>query len=119
MRSAAGFPLILLATGWIASPAEAQLPPFVCDAAVSVPPIVRAEGLTEPVGDVILVCAGGEPTAPGQPVPQANFTIFLNTNLTSKVTAGLPTPNPLNAAPAQVPRFQPGTTELPLFLKTK
>jgi len=64
-------------------PAGAQ--PVVCNTSVTVTPIVRAEGLSELVGDLVLYCTGGSPTAPGRPVPQVNVTVFLNTNITSKV----------------------------------
>jgi hypothetical protein len=64
-------------------PASAQ--PVVCNTSVSVTPIVRAEGLAELVGDLVLYCTGGTPTTPGKPVPQVNITVFLNTNITSKV----------------------------------
>ena len=47
----------------------------------SVTPTLRAEGYTETVGDIVLICSGG--TLPqgnnGVPVPTANFTMFLNT----------------------------------------
>src|SRR4051794_17841960 len=52
------------------------------------PPLVRAEGLAELVGDVVLVCQGGTPTAAGQPVPLINVNIFLTTNVTSKIVSG-------------------------------
>jgi len=64
-------------------PASAQ--PVVCNTSVSVTPIVRSEGLAELVGDLVLYCTGGSPTTPGKPVPQVNITVFLNTNITSKV----------------------------------
>jgi len=64
-------------------PASAQ--PVVCNTSVSVTPIVRSEGLAELVGDLVLYCTGGTPTAPGVAVPQVNITVFLNTNITSKV----------------------------------
>jgi hypothetical protein len=59
---------------------------FSCVGNAGVPPIVRAEGLAELVGDLVLNCTGGTPTAAGQPVPQANVQIFLNTNITSRLT---------------------------------
>jgi hypothetical protein len=65
-------------------PVSAQAP-FVCSTSTSPPPLLRGEGYTELVGDLILNCTGGIPTAGGQAVPQANFTIFLNTNVTSKL----------------------------------
>jgi hypothetical protein len=67
--------------------AVVQAAPVTCTASVSVPQIVRVEGRAEPVGDYALVCTGGVATAPGAAVPQVNFTVFLNSNLTSKKTA--------------------------------
>jgi hypothetical protein len=70
-------------------PASAQAPPFQCIANAGVPPIVRGEGYAELVGDLTLNCTGGIPTLTGQTVPPVNFTILLNTNITSKLTAAL------------------------------
>jgi len=67
-----------------AASANAQ-PAFSCNSNAGVPPIVRAEGLTELVGDLILNCTGGTPTAVDAAVPQVNFQIFLNTNVTSRL----------------------------------
>jgi len=68
-------------------PVFAQVAPFQCIANAGVPPIVRFEGYTELVGDITLNCTGGIPTPAGQAVPQVNFTIALNTNITSKLLA--------------------------------
>ncbi|HEY2861636.1 MAG TPA: hypothetical protein VGJ21_24770, partial [Terracidiphilus sp.] len=68
----------------LAIPASAQ--PVNCTANGGVPPVVRAEGHAEPLGDFILSCTGGIPTPVGNVVPQVNFSITLNTNLTSHVT---------------------------------
>jgi hypothetical protein len=74
----------------LAVPVSAQAPPFTCSTSVTVAPVVRAEGYTELVGDLVLNCTGGVPTAIGLPIPQVNFTVFLNTNITSRlVAAGL------------------------------
>lgn len=96
------------------APANAQLiePAFTC-AVTAVPTNVRAEGITELVGDVLLTCTGGTPTAAGVAVPQANVTLGLNTQLTSRLLTGgyqdalmtidepFPTtPNPPTATPA-------------------
>ena len=64
--------------------ASAQ-PAFTCSTNAGVPPLVRAEGLAELVGDVILNCTGGISTAAGAVVPQVNVQIFLNTNITSRL----------------------------------
>ena len=58
---------------------------FQCVANAGVPPTVRAEGLTELVGDVSLNCTGGTPTAAGIVIPSSNVTVFLNTNITSRI----------------------------------
>ncbi len=56
-----GFALFALAAG-----ASAQIVPSAsamqCIANASVPPLVRAEGLTELTGDLTLNCSGGVPT---------------------------------------------------------
>ncbi len=74
----------------IPSNAQIQTPALQCVANAGVPPIVRAEGLAELVGDLTLNCTGGTPTPAGQTVPQTNIQIFLNTNVTSRIlnTAG-------------------------------
>jgi hypothetical protein len=69
-----------------ASTANAQqVAAFSCVGNAGVPPIVRAEGITELVGDLVLNCTGGTPTAVGNTVPQTNVQIFLNTNVTSRL----------------------------------
>jgi hypothetical protein len=55
---------------------------FSCTPTASATPTVRYEGLTELVGDVVMYCTGGPPT-PTTVV--ANFQIFLNANITSKI----------------------------------
>ncbi len=71
------------------APANAQVfgqaPAFTCVANAGVPPIVRSEGVTELVGDLILNCSGGTPTPAGTPIPLSNIQIFLNTNVTSRL----------------------------------
>ena len=71
-----------------AIPAGAQV--VNCTTSASAAPIVRAEGNAEPTGDLILTCTGGTPTIPGTVVPPVNFTLFLNTNLSSHVTSSGP-----------------------------
>jgi hypothetical protein len=69
-------------------PASAQLTQALqCVANAGVPPIVRAEGLAELVGDLVLNCTGGQPTQNGAVVPGSNVQIFLNTNITSRLLA--------------------------------
>ena len=88
----------LLVTGGLAVPANAQTPPaFQCSAPGAVPTIARQEGYTELVGDILINCTGGSPTAVGQTVPQANITVSLNTNITSKITATVTSAGGTNA----------------------
>ena len=71
----------------LAVPAMAQPSPMLCGTNAN-NPLLREEGYTETVGDLFIVCTGGVPTAPGDVVPAADFTIsLLNTRITSKVTA--------------------------------
>jgi hypothetical protein len=49
------------------------------------PSSVRAESAAEPVGDVVLYCTGGTPTPAGQPIPEYEVTVTLNTNITSRL----------------------------------
>jgi len=58
---------------------------FTCQTVAGVPPLVRGEGLAELVGDVVLQCTGGTTTLAGAQVPGVNFSVFLNTNITSRV----------------------------------
>jgi hypothetical protein len=63
---------------------------FQCVANAAVPPTIRAEGLTELIGDIVLNCSGGVPTATGT-IPTANVTVFLPNAITSRITqAGSP-----------------------------
>ncbi len=54
-----------------------------CNANSGAPNIVRADGITERVGDAVLLCTGGTPTPLGEPIPQYQVTMTLNTNVTS------------------------------------
>jgi len=49
----------------------------------AVPAVVKAEGLTERVGDIVLNCSGGSPGAQ----LQINLTLFLSTIITNKISA--------------------------------
>jgi hypothetical protein len=83
--------LLLAIVAMMAVAGSAQVgttPPLTCTANAGVPPIVRAEGLAELVGDVVLQCTGGIPTLLGLDVPRVNFRIFLNTTVTSKLLSG-------------------------------
>jgi hypothetical protein len=82
------FAVVALLLGIGTSTAYGQGSAFNCVANAGVPPIVRAEGIAELVGDLILNCNGGSFTPAGQSIPQSNVQIFLNTNVTSRTYAG-------------------------------
>src|SRR5689334_7033537 len=55
---------------------------LVCSSTAA-PPLVRAEGLSERLGDIVLNCAGGNPGA----VISGNLTVFLSVNDTNRLSA--------------------------------
>jgi hypothetical protein len=63
----------------------ASAAPMTCQA-TSAPKVLRTEGLTEPLGDLIVYCTGGTPTAANAVVPSTNIILFLNTDITSMAT---------------------------------
>ncbi len=77
-------PAAALLTAGFGASASAQV---TCTASAGTTPVIRAEGNTEPLGDLILICTGGTPTAAGSVVPAINMTVVINTNLTSKITS--------------------------------
>jgi hypothetical protein len=81
--------LLALAIVAIAStPAFAQFaPPLSCIAQAAGTPSIRAEGVTELVGDVIIRCQGGTPTPAGENLRQVTIQIFSSPsiNITSRV----------------------------------
>jgi len=79
------FAVAALAFGAASTANAQQVAAFSCVGNAGVPPIVRAEGLTELVGDLVLNCTGGTPTALNATVPQSNIQIFLNTNITGRL----------------------------------
>lgn len=67
-----------------AAPAQVQ-PPLTCSMNGGVIPTVRAENLSELVGDVIIACSGDVTTPSGGSIPRVNIQIYLNTNVTSRL----------------------------------
>ena len=87
--------LVLAALSVVPAAAQVFPSPYFCQAAVSVPPLMRAEGLTEQIGDIVLTCTGGsaQEYAIGQPLPTANITVSLGTNITSRLLDTTTSPN--------------------------
>jgi hypothetical protein len=82
--------LVALFVG-LSSPASAQVTtaPFQCSQ-TTVPNNLRAEGMTEMVGDIVIDCSGGTPLAAGTKLPFVNITVATSAPLTSKITASIP-----------------------------
>ena len=57
---------------------------MVCNAS-TVPTQLRSEGITDLMGDIQLQCSGGAVTPTGQNIPQANFVVYTNTTVTSRL----------------------------------
>jgi len=58
---------------------------LLCTAAVAAPPTLRAEGMTDQIGDIVITCTGGITPAVGSALPVVNFTVSLGTNVTSRL----------------------------------
>ena len=71
------FVLAALLMGLAVPVVRAQVQPFQCAASVAgTPPVVRAEGHAERVGDILLTCTGSVPTQAGNSVSTLNFTVL-------------------------------------------
>ena len=75
--------MLILAAG-TAIAANAQSSSINCQTTVGPSRIIRTEGQAELVSDLLMTCVGGTPTGTGLNIPQANITVFLNTNVTSR-----------------------------------
>src|SRR5579864_7107447 len=75
-----------------ASTAYAQIPPgpgsVQCNVTPTNPTVVSVENISAQVGDIVLVCTGGNPTPANQTIPLINLTMSLNTNITSRLFTG-------------------------------
>jgi len=87
-RCILAFAVVALLVGLIPTASAQGVNGVQCIANSGVPPTVRAEGLTELTGDIVLNCTGGNSIPVGQQIPQANITIFLNTQVTSRLLSG-------------------------------
>ena len=59
--------------------------PISCFAWNEYTPSVRAEGVTELVSDLLLICTGGTPVSPGAAIPAMDLKITFNANVTSRI----------------------------------
>jgi len=70
--------------------AQPQSLAFSCTANAGVNTVIRNEGLTELLGDVVLNCRGGQPTPAATYIPQVNITLSVptGTTVTSRLMSG-------------------------------
>lgn len=73
----------------------------------------RPEGVTELMGDVVVVCTGGTPTPAGQPIPLYDVTVQLNTNITSRLMTGTSASGGLSEAVLAIDEPWPGANAVP------
>jgi len=95
--------------------------PLTCTASVAVPPQLRAEGMTELIGDIVITCTGGAAVATGSAIPTANVTVSLGTQVTSRLLGNNGATNssealllidePNSGLPAPVSGFGPGAPQ--------
>jgi hypothetical protein len=88
-----------------------------CTLSAGIPSIVRATGMAELLGDLIINCTGGLPTPAGEPIPAENFQLALSANsngrsfpISLNLTEALmmiDEPFPANPVPSWAPR-RPG-----------
>src|SRR5450756_2592279 len=71
-----------LASADVVGVGQSQL---TCATNVTVTPLLRGEGFTEQTGDIIITCTGGGIPVAGTAIPLVNFTVFYDTNVTSRL----------------------------------
>jgi hypothetical protein len=76
--------LAFAAVTLLAGLASAQNTPITCSTTAQ-PLTVRAEGLAEQTGDIVISCTGGQAPAIGSALPQVNISVTLSTNITSRL----------------------------------
>ncbi len=100
--------VVAVVIGSASTASAQQVPSLSCVSNAGATPLVRAEGISELVGDVVLNCTGGTVTPAGATVPQVNIQIFLNTNITSRLVA-----DPLSEALIIIDDPAPGPSQIP------
>jgi hypothetical protein len=103
------FALIAMAfVAGITTPASAQ---SSCTVGSGVNTLVRAEGYNDLVGDIVLTCTGGIPTAQNITVPQVDILVTLNGTITSRITASLLGGSGANMTEALLLMDEPNSTK--------
>jgi hypothetical protein len=58
---------------------------FSCAVNTASTPTLRSEGITEQIGDIVIICSGGAAITPGAPAPAVNITVSLTSQVTSRL----------------------------------
>jgi hypothetical protein len=77
-----------------------------CSVNTAATPTLRAEGITEQIGDIVITCTGGTVLATGTPVPQVNITVSLASQVTSRLLGNV---SGLNASEALLMLDEPNS----------
>jgi len=84
--------LVLVLGSAVPASAQSPGPQITCNSITTAQPLLRAEGLTELVGDIVLNCqqtnAETGPTQPPANVPQANITVTIGATLGTPTVSG-------------------------------
>ena len=87
MRKVAALLALLVITGIGSGVAQAQFTGLTTCSATAVPPVVRAEGIAELVGDIVLVCTANDAFPPASSF-LVNVSVSLNVNVTNNINFG-------------------------------
>jgi large repetitive protein len=58
---------------------------FTCSVNTASTPTLRSEGITEQIGDIVIICSGGATVTPGALAPSVNITVSLTSQVTSRL----------------------------------
>ena len=95
---------------------------FTCSVNTANTPTLRSEGITEQIGDIVIICSGGPILTPGELAPAVNITVSLTSQVTSRLLSSLAVsealllidePNTSSLTPPLLPGFGPGATFIP------
>jgi hypothetical protein len=100
--------LASLFAGLAAAQGSGVQTPLTCSTNVTAVAQLRVEGFTENTGDITITCTGGANSVVGAAIPTANITVFLNTQVTSRLLNGSGT-----ASEALLLIDEPGSLSLP------
>ena len=95
---------------------------FTCAVNTTNTPTLRSEGITEQIGDIVVICSGGPSLTPGSLAPAVNITVSLTSQVTSRLLNStnvsealllIDEPNSAGITPPLLPDFGPGAGFIP------